>query len=823
MKSIPAMLVVSFLVLLGVSPQPADGQLAYMASQHFPRIEPPTEFPDHPRLFLNTEEIRELRAWAKRDRRLNGFLRTFVAQMTQQARNPQLPNGDRGRNKNIAKQANQFALAYVLTEKRELAEAAAKILRAYVRVFPSYEVTNYQGKATDSTLEEVQWAAYACAAYDLIYNAGVLTDEEKTAIEQQVFKPSGEALMACNHGHRSNWRIAGTSGAAVIGFCIGDRDLIDRALNGQRNEAGQLVRDGFVAQMAWSMLADGIHYERALGYTNICMLFYTWAIEAARHSGVDLWHMEFGGSDLDVGCDRDRQFERQGPKLFRSYFDAMCYRAFGDGSVAKVGNDGDGRLKRNHYWAAAWRAYEDPKFARLFNQELNGAPVGDALELMFASSKIPAGEFDLSADARIGLTGQHTNACTLLPNGGFAILRDSAKSDALAVAMTFGEYANSHSHPDLLSISLYEGGHVIAPDMKDYSYGHEGHLGWAKQTIAHNTVTVDEVSQLPQSIHEDVWIGANEQWPVFGRAVLFEPGERLKVFRATTDTAYDGVTLDRTIVLIDSVVVDFFRCRSANEHQYDLALHIDGELARTGVDFKPLRGGRLSGRLGYRFLVDVHQASIPAESVELRYRTPGSGPTRRVTLLPDVPAELFAAKGYPDQGGHRRSALITRRKGADVDFVTVMHTDGAAEVRKIERLTDLPPGLLGVRIERRGRTDLILSAEQPGTYTVAGHTFTGQIALIDPNAGTTTPTEPTGPAAETGEPDETGETATPPSTPQPNSPTDEDRAKSLLQLAKMYHGRGMTDKAIAKLESCIEKYPDTAAANEAKALLRKWR
>ena len=33
---------------------------------------------------------------------------------------------------------------------------------------------------------------YACAAYDLIYDTGVLDDEEKAAIERRVFKESAK-------------------------------------------------------------------------------------------------------------------------------------------------------------------------------------------------------------------------------------------------------------------------------------------------------------------------------------------------------------------------------------------------------------------------------------------------------------------------------------------------------------------------------------------------------------------------------------------------------------------------------------------------------
>ena len=820
MKSAPLLVVISLLALLIACPQPAAAQTAAMLAGQFPRIEPPKKFPPHPRLFLNAKEIKDLRAWIVDDKKLYKHLDAFIGRMRQAAARPQLPDANRNRNIGIARQANELALAYALTGDAKLAKAAARILKGYVRIFPSYEVTNYKGKATDSTLAEVQWAAYACAAYDLIYDSGALTDADKTAIEEQVFRPSAEAMLACNHAHRSNWRIAGTSGAGVIGFCIGDRDLIDRALNGGRDGAGQLAYDGFVSQMGWSMLADGVYYERALGYTDICMLFYTWMLEAARHSNVDLWHAKFDGHELDLGCDYDGQFDRKGGKTFQNYFEAMCYRAFGDGSVAKVGNDGAGHLKRSHYWAAAWRAYRDPKYAWAFRNGLGGAVIGDPLELMFVSPEMPAGEFDLSKDTTIAQTGQHLNNCTLLPNGGFAILRDSAEQGAVAVAATYGDFANAHSHPDQLSMSLYAGGHVIAPDMKDYGYGHEGHLGWAKQTIAHNTVTVDEVSQYPQEAQADVWIGKNELRPAFGRAILFEPGKRLKAFRATTDTAYQGVKLDRTIVLVDSVVVDFFRCRSAAEHQYDLALHVDGKAAKADVDFKPLAGGKLSDQLGYQALAEVHRADLPAEPTALTYRSGKSGPTMRVTLLPAGPAELFAAMGYPNPDGHRRSALITRRKGTNVDFITVMSFDGAGDVRAVQPLTDLPEGLLGVRIDRKGRTDLIVSAEKPGTYTVAGQTFTGQVGLLVPGANKGVapdkPEEPTGD-------DKADDVAEPPPTPKPDTPSDEDRAASLLQVAKTFHDRGMTKQAIGRLETCIKKYPDTEAAQEARVLLKKWR
>jgi oligo-alginate lyase len=738
MKTIASLTLVIAVLLILVGCEPAQPTTEYPDpfTRPFDRLEIPTEFPAHPRLFMNQPEIDELKAWIERDAELGKYVDNFLAEMREAAQEPMIP-GEGVHNHHAAVQANKLALAYVLTDEIEFAEAAAKILVPWIDLFPTYKIAGFKGIATDSTLGEVQWAAAACAAYDFIYNAGVLTDQQKADLEQKVFRVSADVMFDCNHAFRSNWRIAATGGVGVVGFCIGDRDLIDKALHGARDEEGRLIRDGLVNQMTWSMFADGIYYERSASYTNICMLFYGWMLEPARHSGMDLWTWPFTGNEYDLGVDADSQFDNTGPKVFTSYLDALCYRTFGNARIAGVGNDGGGMIQRQYFWATAWRANPNPKYAWLFNRGLDGKIVGDPLELMHRSPDMPAGEFDLSADAKVGLTGQHTNACTLLPNGGFAILRQDGGEDAVGVALTYGQYVNAHSHPDQLSLTLYADGHIMAPDMKDHSYGHEGHIGWAKQTIAHNTVTVDEVSQYPQLDINDVWVGDTKEKPAYGKLVFFHPGEELKAFRGLTDSVYEGVVLDRTIALVDSVVVDFYRCRSGNEHQYDLALHVDGELGMTSVQLGDVEPTPPSEQLGYDKLVDVRRATTSGDQADLVYKVPDNGPTMRVALLPDGPAELITARGYPNKAGHRRNALITRRSGTDVDFINVMAFDAAGDVT-VERLADLSAGLLGVKITRaNGQIDLIISADEPGTYTVAGQTFTAQLALMQDMNGAT--------------------------------------------------------------------------------------
>ena len=727
---IVAMLAVSAAVVCRAQQEQGRQRGLEVLYREFPRIEPPSEFPPHPRLFMDQQEIDALLAAARRDAALGELVDDFVAEMLQAADSPQLPTDNRAENNEIARQANRFALAYVLSGEPGLAAAAAAILRGYVEVFPSYTPAHLKGLATSSALEEGPWAVHACAAYDLIYNSGVLSEADQQAIED-VFRASAEVLRHCNHAYRSNWRIRAAAGVGVMGFCIGDRELINEALNGVRDETGMLVRDGFVQQMHWSILADGIYYERSHSYSEECGDSFAWLMEAARHSGMDLWRVELGGLDYDAGADVDRRFGQTGPRTIQPYFDALLYRTFGDGTLAKTANSYWNDLRPRDFWAAAWRIYGDPKYAWPLTLD-DGEWLRGGLSLMWLPPRLPEGRFDLSADATVGLTGRHVNACTLLPNGGYTILRQSGDRDAAGVAITWGDYANAHCQADQLTIVVYAAGRQMLPETKYFRYIDQ-HLTWSKQTISHNTVTVDEVSQYPQGDSDDMWLGDTEEQPARGRAVFFHAGEQLRAFRGACDTAYEGVVLDRTVALVDSIIVDFFRCRSADEHQYDYALHVDGQLADCSAPLGEMQDEPLAESYGYRHIVEVRRAGVDDQAVELAHNADdGTGPQLHLSFLPAGDAELIVGNGIEGLEQERCEVVVLRKTGGDVDFVSVVDPAGDADNRlAVRAIENLPDGVLGVEIARLdGSKDIVLSAETSRTFQYAGQTITGQLSLL---------------------------------------------------------------------------------------------
>jgi len=489
------------------------------------------------------------------------------------------------------------------------------------------------------------------------------------------------------------------------------------------------------------MLDDGMYYERSLGYTEFVSATYPALLESARHCGINLWTMEMPGCAWGAGADQERNFGQTAPRTIKGLYDVPFYRTMGDYSQMSIANVGHPSLfPPRPYIEAAWRAYGDPKYAWLARQGRNGRMPRNPVDMIWMTPEMSEGHFDLADDATLGVTGKHVNACTLLPNGGITILRQNGSKDATAVLMTYGLWGSSHCHPDQLSITLYSAGHAFIPEPKWYSsYGDPKFLSWSRHTIAHNTVTVDEISQTPQDDKESAWVDPMPGQAPYSQPTLFHAGSRLKAFRAVTEPgrAYEGVAMARTIAMVDSLVVDFFSLRSADEHQYDFALHVDGQLAPPGT--RPL-----SEKPGYQHITDLQRATADDDTSEFAYtrddgtselvyrRDDGTGPQLHLSFLPTSKAELIVGKGIVGQEGQQADVVILRKHATNADFVTVMDPTSRAGGRiSAELLADLPDGVLGVSIARPdGSQAIILSAETSQTFDFSGLEITGRVALV---------------------------------------------------------------------------------------------
>jgi len=206
---------------------------------------------------------------------------------------------------------------------------------------------------------------------------------------------------------------------------------------------------------------------------------------------------------------------------------------------------------------------------------------------------------------------------------------------------------------------------VLGPDAGSWGYDNPLHLTWANTTIGHNTLTVDEISQEPQRNSESIWAGERGDQRVFGVLRAFHAGERLKVVRATCDTAYEGVAMDRTTCVVGSYVLDLFRAVSDEEHTYDLAFHGTGTVESPAVA-TVLAENPFEAR-GYAHLTELRHATLAAGTLRATF----SDGDRRTNLLQVQPADGETILGQDPDRGAPTSCVVARRRGADALYVTV--------------------------------------------------------------------------------------------------------------------------------------------------------
>lgn len=824
------------------------------------RVPIPEELPAHPRVFCTAADLDRIRAdYAAGD----AYTRVCVDAIVSEA-SAYLDADHTGGQPTAADAARAATLAqaWALTGEEPFGRRALEVLSWFADVCPHLETTRAHGRFTDSTLSEGPVAVRLAMAWDLMAAAPFVTEADRRHIEDDLLRILGwECGHACNHMDSSNWRSWALAIVASCGFAIGDRALIDEAINGVWDPERRRYLYGIVQQLTHSVFADGIHWERSMGYQYYTMSALMYVLVAAEHSGIDLWHAELPGilEPFEGGARHD-EFGPPGPRTVRALLDAPFYYAFPDLSFARINDSGMRSLAYNPIYELAWERYRDPKYAFLISRargrdrdapawwrvwRARGAPeaepaqeahsgrtawrlrtsagdrvalvqevrapadralivsgrvralamdgasahircntgegatftdrvtepgpwrevrcrvdpapaaaagqmrqvrlhvfleggAGEVLwddlsavvegdttnlirnpgledvgsdgrrtdfwSLVHSPADVPAGHFSLVEDATIGLVGRNENGSTLFPAGGFTILRANPTDPrAPAVNFTWGPYGSGHDHPDRLGIVVYGQGRIVCPDAGSWGYDNPMHLTWANQTIAHNTLTVDEVSQYPQGSSNSIWASEREH-EVTGVLRRYQSDDHLRLVRVTCDTAYAGVLMDRTLILADRYLLDVFRATSDEEHTYDLALHGVGEIT-TDFATEAAPQGWLSAR-GYSHLTGVRRSPAP-DLLRARFHDADGGTL--VLQRPPMGATAITAADPVRRGEAPTSVLISRCQGSAATWVTVVEPYTGA------------PTVTGLQVERtaEGVGITVTHAEGAERYEVA--------------------------------------------------------------------------------------------------------
>jgi len=459
------------------------------------------------------------------------------------------------------------------------------------------------------TLDEAVVLCGITMGYDLVYEAPSFSAEDHRAIEEGLLRPMVRTIQA-NPRAVNNWQSWHNAAVGCVGFLLGDEKLVDWAVNGWF---------GFGFQMRHSVLPSGMWYEGAPSYHWYALRAHLFLLEAAARAGMDLY----------------------GPAIVKRLFDAPLRQLLPDGTFVPF-NDSDRQSigGQRAFYEVACARYREPLYAALLE------PRDTEWGLFWGAEELPPGTGE---ELRLESSNDLDE--------GLAVLRDVA--GGIAVFLDYGKGYSGHVHPARLNFVLYAHDDVRLVDPGRLAYGNPMHEGWYRQTVAHNTVVVNERSQ----------------WPSAGELAVFEANDAFALVRARAKRAYLGVTLDRTVCLCANAVVDVVQCRALGRRTFDLPLHFRGGLAGLPSE-EPLE--RLSDAAGYREVQEPAYATAPMAGFAVNVE---GGRSIAVDIRDD--SEVFLGQGYGTASMTELLPMVLRRQhGNEALFVTVFQIlePGAAAV-----------------------------------------------------------------------------------------------------------------------------------------------
>jgi hypothetical protein len=635
----------------------------------------------HPSVFLTARDAAAVRAGASKYPLLGESLRGAKRQLADAMSRPtDVPQpGEAGgyaheRHKQNYREMQLAGELFQITGEAKYAAFVRDLLEKYAVLYPTlgpHPLARDQapGKLFHQSLNEANWLVATAIAYDCVYDW--LKPTERARFEKNVFRPMADWLSVNqakefdrihNHG---TWAAAGVG---MIGYVMQDTSYVNRALYGtKRDKSG-----GFLRQLDLLFSPDGYYMEGPYYIRYALLPFYQFA-EAINNNQPQLHIYDYRGGILKKGL----------YSALQTTFPNGVFAPINDASRTMDITTPEAILALDlaygHYGADANLLGEAAIQGSVILQG-GGLKVARDLALRSTPPKAawPSVEFVDGPDGT---------------QGGLGILRSGAGADATMLLMKYGVHGQGHGHFDKLHFMLFDGGNEVVPDYGfarwiniEPKYGGRylpENDSYAKQTIAHNTVVVDETTQSGGNYQADEKKSAQ-------RHFFDASNPAIQVMSARADGYYDGVGMQRTMLLIRDarldhpVVVDLYRLSSSAIHTYDYPIHFRGQLIASNVkyDAHVAEQRALGAKFGYQHL--WNEASGATDSVVRltwldghRYYTSttaasGRGADAAATQV------IFARTGAGDPSFNliAEPMMIVRRRGADETFASVIEPHG---------------------------------------------------------------------------------------------------------------------------------------------------
>ncbi len=600
-------------------------------------------------------------------------------------------------------------IIYQLSQEQKYADYVRNMLLQYATLYPSLDVhpkrkvkSQNPGKLFWQSLNEAMWLVYTIQAYDLVHDA--LTDQQINTIEQQLLRPVALFLSegqpttfnkVHNHG---TWA---TAGVGMAGYVMNEPEWVEKALY----DLDKSGKGGFLKQLDLLFSPQG-YYNEGPYYQRFALLPFVTFAQAIAHNEPERKIAEHRDGILLKAIDTTIQLSYNG--LFFPINDA-------------IKSKGIDTIELVHGVTVAYSLTNDTGYLDIAKQQGQIILSGDGLKVAQALDKGLATPYEFkSAAFGDGNDGKQ---------GALVVMRTQVGGNQ---ALLFKPAAQGlgHGHFDKLTWQFYDHGNEIVSDYGaarflnvEAKYGGRylpENNSYAKQTVAHNTVVVDETSHFNASVS----VG-NRNAPTLN---FFETSNVGTVSSGEISTAYNGVELARTLALINvpeldsTIALDVFDVTAQAEHQFDLPLHYKGQLIDTSFALRAntTQLAALGSKHGYQHLWLKGQAKPKNGLAKVTWLNDNGRFYTQTSLVKGDESFLFTQIGANDPNFNLRNenGFIRRVEGQKHHkFISVLEPHGEYNPSKeytleaVSRVTKLEYSQQGdltlVEIDIKGKSYLV--------------------------------------------------------------------------------------------------------------------
>jgi hypothetical protein len=547
-------------------------------------------------------------------------------------------------NHEISEAALRMAVLHRLGEPL-LLEPLRRIFLGYADRYAFYARqprtgTTNPGAATYTTLDESVWSVPLAWAYSLIESDLSPIDQEQ--IKSMLFVPTAEHLVKRHYRKLHNFSCWHNAAIATLGRVVDRPDLVAGAIDTASGQRTQL-REG--------MLPDGLWWEGSMSYHFYALWAVLVSAIAARHD-----------PHLDIFAE----------PAIRQALRTVIDCAYPDGTLpathdcwyftSVTGEACHGVPPAPDFYEIALSAYDEPAFAAVLTKAYAQSPRDSVYALLFGPDHIVPHRWP-------------ARGSFVIEPSGLAFLRPPGSG--LDLMMKFGPTGEGHGHPDKLAITGYADGWRFSPDLGTPGYGVASLETWYRQTLSHNTVLIDGLSQPPAC---GALVGMQtDQLPHSMEAQV-----------SWTEGEYAGVFMRRRVMAHPEYFVDVFTVQCEQPRRIEWIYHNAGEAML------------LDGSEQYQHLASV-QALRRFLPVRLAWKdTAGS---LSIWLAPSAEEDLFTGTSPGHPPSERMGFVLRQRHAKEAVFVAVLHP--YREKPRVRNVVWQADGRFAVELEhRRDQWDL---------------------------------------------------------------------------------------------------------------------